>query len=148
MKNVLKTGFIGGCIGAIILVIIMYILMGAGMGDPAFVKMYHGAFGVHSAADQIIAGILFIISGGIWGLIFTWMVKNPTVAKGMLFGFLPTLWLLIIVNAVIGQPLFNGFHAKGIIMPIIFNVVIWGSFVGWYASRRVRAPVTNKMGQL
>lgn len=141
MKHRLLTGFIAGCLGAIILGIIMYILMAAGMGEPAFVKMYHGTFGVHSAADQVIAAILFIISGGIWGLIFTWLIKKPTVLNGMLFGFLPTLWLLIVVNAVIGQPLFNGFHAKGIIMPIIFNVVIWGSFVGWYVSRRLNAPV-------
>ena len=142
MKASSMTGFSGGCIGAIILIIVMYILMAAGMGDPAFVQMYHGTFGVHSAGlDQVIAGILFIISGGVWGMIFTWMVKNPTVAKGMLFGFLPTLWLLIVVNAVMGQPLFNGFHAKGIIMPIIFNVIIWGSFVGWYASRKLKTPV-------
>lgn len=141
MNHRLKTGFIAGCLGAIILGIIMYILMAAGMGDPAFVKMYHGTFGVHSAADHVIAAILFIISGGIWGLIYTWLIKTPTILNGMLFGFLPTLWLLIVVNAVIGQPLFNDFHAKGIIMPIIFNVIIWGSFVGWYCSRRIKAPV-------
>lgn len=82
MKASLITGFIGGCLGAIILVIIMYILMGAGMGDPAFVEMYHGIAGVHSAiADNIIAGILFIISGGIWGLIFTGLVKKPNSLK-------------------------------------------------------------------
>ncbi|HEY5372004.1 MAG TPA: hypothetical protein VIJ75_23735 [Hanamia sp.] len=139
MKASSINGFSGGCMGAFILIIVMYILMAAGMGDPAFVKMYHSTFGIHSPAfDQVIAGILFIISGGIWGMIFTWMVKNPTIGKGMLFGFLPTLWLLIAVNAFMGQPLFNGFHAKGIIMPVIFNVVIWGSFVGWYASRKLK----------
>lgn len=139
MKASLSTGFIGGCLGAIVLAIIMYIMQGAGMGGPAFVGMYHGAFGTHSAAgDQIIAVILFIISGGIWGLIFTWLVKNPTILKAMLFGFLPTLWLWIVVNAVLGKPIFNGFSAKGIIMPIIFNVIIWGIVTGWYVSWKVK----------
>lgn len=142
MKDSLTTGFIGGCLGAIVLAIIMYIMKAGGMGDPAFVGMYHGAFGEHSpVADQVIAAILFVISGGIWGLIFSWLVKRPTVLKGILFGFLPTLWLWVVINAVIGKPLFNGFELKGIILPLIFNMVIWGSVVGWYTSRKVKNVV-------
>ena len=139
MKASLSTGFVGGCLGAIVLAIIMYIMQGAGMGDPGFVGMYHFTFGSHSpAGDQIIAVILFIISGGIWGLIFTWMVKNPTIIKGMLFGFLPNLWIWIVLNSYMGKPLFNGFSAQGIIGPIVFNVIIWGGILGWYASRKIK----------
>ena len=141
MKHSLATGFIGGCLGAIILVAIMYIMKAAGMGDPAFVSMYHAAIGSNPPTDQIIAAILFIISGGIWGLIFCLLVKQPTVLKGILFGLLPTLWIWIVVNAVIGKPLFNGFDLKGIILPIVFNMLIWGSFIGWYASRKVSTVV-------
>ena len=142
MKHSITTGFIGGCLGALLLVIIMYIMKAGGMGNPGFVNMYHGTFGEHSpVADQLIAAILFIISGGIWGLIFSLLVKRPTVVKGILFGILPTLWLWIVINAVIGKPLFNGFDLKGIILPIIFNMLIWGSILGWYTSRKVRAVV-------
>lgn len=129
-------GFIAGCLGAIILVVIMYIMKAAGMGDPAFISMYHGMFGENPPTDQIIAALLFIISGGIWGLLFSLLVKEPTVVKGMLFGILPTLWLWIAVNAFLGKPLFNGFTTKGLLMPILFNIIIWGSFVGWYMSNR------------
>jgi hypothetical protein len=141
MKHSLTTGFIAGCLGAIMLAIIMYIMKAAGMGDPGFVGMYRATIGSNPPVDEIIATILFIISGGIWGLIFSWLIKRPTVLKGILFGFLPTLWLWVVVNAVIGKPLFNGFDLKGIIMPLIFNMLIWGSFLGWYTSRKVRAVI-------
>ena len=136
MNSKLLRGFIAGAIGAFILVIIMYILKAMGMGEPGFVSMYTAAFGEGGATDEYAAALIFIVSGGIWGLIYALLVKRPTVVNGFLFGFLPTLWLWIAVNAFIGKPLFNGFEAKGIIMPLIFNMVIWGSFVGYYLSRR------------
>lgn len=136
MNNRISVGFIGGALGAIILVVVMYIMQAAGMGAPAFVNMYHAMFGVNPPIDQIIAAIIFIISGGIWGIIFTLLVKHPTILKGMLFGLLPSLWLWVVVNPIIGQPLFNDFTLKGILMPLLFNVVIWGTFMGWYASSR------------
>jgi hypothetical protein len=35
-----------------------------------------------------------------------------------------------------GKPFFNGFSVPGILLPILFNVVIWGGFLGWYCRRR------------
>jgi len=141
MKHPLATGLIGGCLGAIILAVIMYIMKVAGSGDPGFVSMYRSTIGSNPPADEIIAAILFIISGGIWGFIFSFLVKQPTVLKGFLFGLLPTLWLWVVVNAFLGKPLFNGFNPKGIIFPLIFNMLIWGSFLGWFTSRKVRTVV-------
>lgn len=132
MNSRLVSGFVGGCLGAIILVIVMYILQAAGMGEPAFVGMYKGMFGENPPGGQFVAAILFILSGGIWGLFFGLLVKNPSVVKGIIFGILPTLWLWLVVNSVLGKPLFNDFTTKGLLMPIIFNMVIWGSFIGWY----------------
>ncbi len=136
MDNRLVQGFIAGAIGALVLAVIMYIMKGAGMGDPAFVGMYNAAFGDNPPGGQVVAAIIFLISGGIWGLIYALFVKHPTVLNGFIFGILPTLWLWVVVNATLGKPLFNGFTAKGLLMPIIFNMVIWGTFVGWYMSRR------------
>ncbi len=143
MSQRLTKGFIGGCIGAIVLAVIMYVMQAAGMGEPAFVGMYKGAFGGDSGIDQVIALVLFVISGGIWGAIFTLMVKEPTILKAMLFGFLPTLWLLVAVNGYLGKPLFNGFDPKGILMPIFFNVVVWGIVLGWYTQNRVADTTTH-----
>ena len=137
MKASIKTGFVAGCIGAIILVIIMFIMKAAGLGEPGFIGMYRGMTHSTNASDPLIAGLLFVILGeGIWGIIFALLVKNPTLVKGVLFGILPTLWLWVVVNAMVGEPLFNGFEMMGIVMPLIFNMVIWGSVVGWYCSRK------------
>ena len=135
MKHPLKTGFIGGCLGAVILAIITYFMQAVGKGLPPFVSTYRATIGPHPA-DQVIALLLFIISGGIWGLLFTWMVKRPTILKGILFGLLPNLWLWIVVNGVLGKPLFNGFSLMGIVTPVIFNMLIWGSILGWYTSSK------------
>ena len=136
MKHPLKIGFIGGCLAAIVLAIISYIMQVAGKSIPPFVSTYRATIGTHPA-DQVVALILFIISGGIWGLIFTWMVKRPTILKGILFGLFPNLWLWIVVNGALGKPLFNDFSLMGIVGPVIFNMLLWGSILGWYASRKL-----------
>ncbi|MEP7081025.1 MAG: DUF6789 family protein [Ginsengibacter sp.] len=137
MKHSLKVGFIGGCLGAIVLAIIFYIMQSMGKGAPGFVSTYRATIGTHQA-DQFVAMILFILSGGIWGLIFTWMVKRPTVIKGIFFGLLPNLWLWVVVNGAVGKPLFNNFSTMGILGPVIFNMLIWGSILGWYTSRKLK----------
>ncbi|MEO6069370.1 MAG: DUF6789 family protein [Chitinophagaceae bacterium] len=137
MKASVKTGFIAGCLGAIILVVIMYTMKALGLGEPGFIGMYRGMTHSNSEYDPLIAGLLFVLAGGgIWGILFALLVKNPTLLKGFLFGILPTLWLWVVVNAMVGKPLFNGFEMKGLVMPLLFNMVIWGSFVGWYCSTR------------
>ena len=136
MKHELKTGFIGGSIGAVVLAAISYIMQASGKSEPPFVSNYHATIGTHPG-DHLVALILFIISGGIWGLIFTWMVKRPTIWKGILFGLLPNLWLWIVVNGALGKPLFNGFTMMGIVGPVIFNMLIWGGILGWYTSRKL-----------
>ncbi len=47
-----------------------------------------------------------------------------------LFGILPSLWLWVVVAPVVGNPLFNGFTTQGILMPLLFDVILWGTFVG------------------
>ena len=136
MKDRLKIGFVGGVLGALILVVVMYVMQLAGMGDPAFLKMYNAVFSSNPPLDHFISIVLFLVSGGLWGLLFTAITKQPTIVKGMLFGLLPSLFLWVVINPIIGQPLFNDFTLKGILMPLLFNVVIWGTFIGWYASSR------------
>lgn len=134
MNDRYTKGFVTGCLGAILLVVLMYVLKAAGEGEPGFVDMYKSAFvaSPEPPLDHIIAAVLFILSGGMWGVLYALLVKNYTVLNGFLFGLLPTLWLWIAINAIIGKPLFNGFSLKGLLMPLLFNMVIWGCFVGWF----------------
>jgi hypothetical protein len=115
----------------------MYVMYWTGLGGPpAFVGTYEAVFGANDALAQVIAAILFAISGGIWGAIFGVLVSDPTPLKGALFGILPTLWVWLVMPLFTGSPLFNGFTTKGLLMPLLFNVVIWGTFVGWYCDQR------------
>jgi len=122
-------------LGALILITIMYLLMITGLaGNPGFVNIYHAILGEYMPVlDHFLAALLFAISGGIWGLVFR-LIPNPSPIKGMIFGILPSLWLWIVVSPIVSGLFFNGFTFKGILLPLLFNCVIWGSFVGWYVS--------------
>jgi hypothetical protein len=132
-KTSVSTYFSAGFLGALILIGTMYLMKAIGLaGNPGFVNIYHATFGEYiPVLDHVLAALLFAISGGIWGIIFRF-VPNPTPLKGMGFGILPSLWLWVVVVPSIGGAFFNGFALKGILMPLIFNCIIWGSYVGWY----------------
>jgi hypothetical protein len=86
----------------------------------------------------IIGGALFIAIGTLWGLLMT-LVPYPTIAKGLLVGIVPTIWALVVWPAIQGNPLLAGGDPKGILIPVVMNIVIWGSIVGWYTQRHTRA---------
>lgn len=137
MTTRLKTGFVGGFLGALLLAALMYALYGAGLlGPPGFVGNYRAAFEPGAPLGHVFATLLFAVSGGVWGLVYGALAKRSTPLKGMAFAFLPTLWFWIVVAGIMGSPLFGGFTAKGLLLPVLFNVVLWGSFLGWYGARR------------
>lgn len=131
-------GFVGGFLGGAILAAIMFILQATGVaGEPGFVQSFHAIVGTLSPAlDASVAAFLFAVAGGIWGAVYVLLTRRRTVASGILFGILPTLFLWLVSAPLSHMPLFLGFTAKGIILPLVFNCLIWGSFLGWYMSRR------------
>lgn len=136
MNNNTK-GFIAGAIGALILSAIMFVIYFTNLGGvPGFVGIHRRMFGESVPLDYLLGTIGFTIAGGIWGAIYALIIKNSSLISGMLFGFLPTLFLWLVISPLMSGAVFNGFAAKGLIMPVIFNVGIWGSFVGWYLSRK------------
>jgi hypothetical protein len=135
--NKVTKGFIAGAIGAVILSAIMFVMFFADLGGaPAFVAIHRKMFGESVPIDYILGTLGFVVAGGIWGAIYALVIKNPNVINGMLFGFLPTFFLWVVISPLMSGAFFNGFAVKGLITPVIFNVLIWGSFVGWYLSRR------------
>jgi len=131
-KNTSKY-FNGGFYGALLLIIIMYVMKFTDLGgDPGFVSIYKTSFGAGDGfLTHLLASLLFAVSGGIWGIVFK-IIPNPTIWKGTLFGLLPSLWLWVVVVPFMGGEFFNGFATKGILLPILFNCVIWGNFLGWF----------------
>ncbi|MEO6682722.1 MAG: hypothetical protein ABIN48_07825 [Ginsengibacter sp.] len=69
MKDPLRTGFIGGNLGAIIFFIICPLKQAAGKSLPPFVSILLAASNSYPA-DQVDAMIFFIITNGIWDVIF------------------------------------------------------------------------------
>lgn len=141
MASRLRTGFAAGFLGALLLAALMYLMWPLGLsgGPPGFVGNYRATLGWGGPLlDNVVGTLLFAASGGVWGLIYGAFVQRSAAWKGMAFAFLPTLWFWVVVAAALGNPLFGGFTTKGLLLPVLFNVVIWGSFLGWYCARRGR----------
>ena len=125
---------VAGAIGLLVLVGVV--------PKAPFTASYQSVLGGGWVAATVIGGVLFVLIGALWAVPFALLVPNPTVLKGVLFGLLPTLWAWTFVPAVLTDgPLFGGFTAMGLLIPIVMNCLIWGSIVGWYCARHVtRTP--------
>lgn len=139
--NEITRGSAAGAIGALILAAIMYAMFLAGSGTvPGFVGIYQKMFGPGDGLPAHILGTIgFTVAGAVWGTAYALLIKNPGIVSGMLYGFVPTLFVWLVISPLMSGTSFNGFAVKGLILPVVFNVLIWGSFVGWFLSRRPRS---------
>lgn len=130
-------GFVAGAIGAVILAAVMFAMfLAKAGGEPGFVGIYREVFGARMPLDYILGTLGFVLAGGVWGAIYALVVKRPGIISGMLYGFVPTLFLWLIISPLMSGAIFNGFAVKGLVLPVVFNVLIWGGFVGWFLSRK------------
>lgn len=132
----MKKYFGAGFKGALLLIAITYGMKYYGYGgNPGYLNVYYTVtVEVNPIFDHIMAGFLFALSGGLWGLLFVF-VKDPTAWKGILYGLLPTLWLWLVVVPFAGGEVFSGFEQRAIIQPLIFNCLIWGTYLGHSVSK-------------
>jgi len=139
MQERLRIGFIAGALGSLAITVIMLIMQFAMGATPMFVGTYQSVLGPSSlVVAELVGGVLFVLSGAAWGALFTALVDRPTLVKGMLFGLVPALWLwLVVAPVMLGQPVFFGFQVPQLVMPFIFNVIVWGSITGWYSAERL-----------
>jgi hypothetical protein len=84
----------------------------------------------------VVGGLAFIAIGVVWGLPFA-LVQEPSTFKGVVYGVLPTLWALTGVPLLLDQAPMGGLDPIRLGVPIVMNCLIWGSFLGWYAHRKV-----------
>ncbi len=143
MSKSLQVGFVGGFLGSLILIAIMLVMQAAMGSTPMYVGSYQNTLGPSSMVmAQVVGGFLFAVIGGLWGALFAAVVSEPTVLKGMLFGIIPTFFVwLFVAPFILGAPLFMGFAAQGLILPFVFNVIVWGGFLGWYCRRLTRRAI-------
>jgi hypothetical protein len=135
MRSRLQSGFIGGALGSCFIAAIMLVMQAVGGVTPMFIATFNATLG---PASPIVAGIaggaLFVLSGALWGVPFGALVRSPTIWKGIAFGLVPALWLWIVVAPMmLGKPAFFGFAPPKLLLPFVFNCLVWGTTVGWYA---------------
>jgi hypothetical protein len=143
------TGALAGLIGAAAVVVVAYGLHAAGaVAAPSSlstaVKVMNRPGG--GGALGYVAGIFgALMAGAIWGLLFGLLVRRPTILKGMVFGILPALFQWLVLSPLLGQGLFfsRSGLGSGIGLPLLFNVLIFGSLIGYYCGRWLRPPYTG-----
>lgn len=138
MKLMFKAGFREGAIGALILAVLIYGLTLIGVvPEPIFVTNFKTVFGDYGLLVHPLAIALYLISGGIWGFIFTLIPVKKSYLSGTLYGIVPTMWLWIVAFPSMNLPMFGGGDPLSIIGPLVFNLPIWGGFVGYRLSKLV-----------
>jgi hypothetical protein len=134
MQSRLQSGFIGGALGSVLITVIMLVMRGLGGITPMFVAAFDATLGPASpVVSGVAGGVLFVLSGALWGVPFGALVQSPTVGKGVAFGLVPALWLwLVVAPMMLGKPVFFGFALPKLVLPFVFNCLVWGTTVGWY----------------
>jgi len=139
----IQAGALAGAAGAAVLSGIMYGMWKANQGPkPMFVATQQKQFGKHGAVDHVAGMGRFVLAGAAWGAAFGYINAKPTVGKGVLFGFLPSLFLWTVLAPLQGEKLFFGGAPKKLVMPILFNSAIWGSIIGKASQRQPVSDVT------
>ena len=139
MTPTVRAALTGAFLGSLAVVGAFLILLVIGQIPKApFVGQWQTFFGGGWVLASVLGGALFVLIGTLWGLPFAW-VPRPTIPKAMLYALVPTLWAIWAWPAINGQPVFAGGDPVGLLIPVVMNVVIWGSILGWYARRHARA---------
>ncbi|MEF8816423.1 MAG: hypothetical protein V5A20_13340 [Salinibacter sp.] len=136
MQSRLRSGFVGGALGSIFITAIMLAMFAIGGVTPMFMSTFTATFGPSSSIVAGLAGgALFVLSGALWGVPFAALVRAPTIWKGIAFGLVPALWLwLVVAPGMLGKPVFFGFAPPKLILPFVFNCLVWGTTVGGYTA--------------
>lgn len=130
----LRAGFAAGAVGSVFPIVFMIGRRLFGGPPPLFITTYRNVFGGAPLLEAAcIGGVLFVLSGAAWGMLFSTFVTDPSSVRGMLFGIAPAFWVFVVVAPLLlNQPVFFGFAAPKVIPPLLFNCLLWGGFVGWF----------------
>lgn len=138
MTPTVRAALTGAFWGSLAVVGAMLLLLLLGQIPKApFTGQWQSFFGGGWVLASVLGGALFVLIGTLWGLPFAW-VPRPTIPKAMLWAVVPTLWAVAAWPAINGQPAFAG-GLPGLLIPVVLNVVIWGSILGWYTRRHASA---------
>ena len=142
------SGAMAGLIGAAVVVAVAYLVHAAGLipATPALeaaIRILAGRGG--TMLSHVGAALGSLIAGALWGLVFGLLVRRPTILKGMAFGLVPALFQWMVMSPLLGDGLFfrRLGAGAGIGLPVLFNVLIFGSIVGYFCGRWLRPPYSG-----
>ena len=133
MKAPIKAGFVAGTlagaatVGATALGRPVGLVEAEDFPPP---ETWQGMFGGPRPQAVALGSALFALSGGVWGALFAALVKDPTPAKGMLFGVLPLLYEGAVVAPLMGKRPFFGGQLLPNALGVVGNCLIWGGLTG------------------
>jgi hypothetical protein len=140
----MATGAVAGAVASGALVVLLYALFWTGVIPlPPFVATERAVFGVHGVLDHCVATAASLIAGALWGVLFGLLFERPTAVKGMLFGLLPTLLFWLVVAPLTGQASLAPGHRAGLMLPLLFNTIVWGGILGVLCGHWLRPPYTT-----
>ena len=138
MKAPLRAGFVGGTLAGAATVAATALGRPVGLVDADGFpppETWQGMFGGPRPQALAFGSALFAVGGGAWGALFAGLVKDPTPAKGMLFGVLPLLYEGAVVAPLMGKRPFFGGQPLPNALGVVGNCLVWGGLTGRYCRR-------------
>ena len=146
MKASPKAGFAGGTLAGAATVALTALGRPVGLVDAQDFpppEMWQHTVGGPRPQAVAFGSTLFALGGGAWGALFARVVKDPTPAKGMLFGVLPLLYEGAVVAPLMGKKPFFGGQVLPNVLGVVGNCVVWGGIVGAYCARHAARPTLD-----
>ncbi|WP_412063028.1 hypothetical protein [Rubrivirga sp. IMCC45206] len=142
MTPTLRSALIGAMYGSVAVVGAFGLMVVLGMIPKApFTAQWQELAGGGWLLATVLGGLTFVAIGTLWGAPFAW-VPRPTMGKAWLWAIVPTLWAVWAWPALTGKPTFAGGDPVGLLIPVVMNVVIWGSILGWVVTRAAPSPAS------
>jgi hypothetical protein len=118
-----------------------YLMIWAGqIGGTLFLATAQRLFGVHGALDHVVGIAAALVCSALCGALYGLLVQQPGIVNGILFAIVVQAVLWMALAPVLGVGLFYGASTQSIVLPLVFNVLIWGGLLGWTCRRWLRPP--------
>lgn len=138
------TGGVAGLIGGMIAAALWYALYWTGVASlPPSLALARWGARFSGTTATLLGLVASVVAAFGWGALFGLLVRKPTILKGTIFGFLPALFQWLVVAPLSRQPLFFGFTAVAIGLPLLFCVLVWGGITGYFSGRWLRPPYSG-----
>ena len=135
------TAGVAGVIAAAAAAAVSYGLYWSGLvGMPASQQVARTWLKLGTGVDVLVGIVGALLAGALGGMLFGLAFKRPTLLAGMAWGVVATIVQWVILAPATGRPVFYGLTSPGIALPLLINMLIWGTLLGYLCGRWLRPP--------